>query len=298
MELRQLENFFQVCNEMSFTNAAKKAYITQQGLSKSIALLEKNLGAELFVRTSNKIALTESGTYLYERCKILFNFLDETVDVIHHIQDDQNQELLIGCNKGVYSALPGEFIPRFRQACGQLNIIFREHTLYECEEMVAQSEIPVAIIVGAPASKKVETILLRRMPVCLVMSHEHPLAEKEHIQIADLRSFGVVAIGEHNELNYNIRNLCRESGSSASSICYVTDFISMHNICANSNDIGISFSEVQTNFNMNRLIYKTLDDPRLVWEINIIVKRNAELTYTVSRFIRCLRNAVAEKGLA
>ena len=43
MDFRQLENFIEVSEQMSFTKAANNLYISQQGLSKSIKALEDEL---------------------------------------------------------------------------------------------------------------------------------------------------------------------------------------------------------------------------------------------------------------
>ena len=48
MELRQLQYFLMVAQEQSFAKAAKKTYVSQQALSKSVLSLEQELGVPLF----------------------------------------------------------------------------------------------------------------------------------------------------------------------------------------------------------------------------------------------------------
>lgn len=55
MELKQLEYYLQLCDDLSFTGAARKLFITQQALSRSIHNLEKELGVPLFVRNSGNL---------------------------------------------------------------------------------------------------------------------------------------------------------------------------------------------------------------------------------------------------
>ena len=64
MEFRQLQHFLVVAQELNFSKAAQKSYITQQALSKSIKILEKELGVPLFERLPRGLALTEYGTVL------------------------------------------------------------------------------------------------------------------------------------------------------------------------------------------------------------------------------------------
>jgi len=61
MELRQLEHFVAVAEELSFTRAAQRVHVVQSALSSSVAKLERELGVELFDRTRQQISLTAAG---------------------------------------------------------------------------------------------------------------------------------------------------------------------------------------------------------------------------------------------
>ena len=64
MELRQLQYFLMVAQEQSFAKAAKKTYVSQQALSKSVLSLEQELGVPLFERLPHGVELTEYGLTL------------------------------------------------------------------------------------------------------------------------------------------------------------------------------------------------------------------------------------------
>lgn len=61
MELKQLMYFKAVAECENITNAADKLFVSQPGLSKSLARLEEDLGAQLFVRNGKRIHLNEAG---------------------------------------------------------------------------------------------------------------------------------------------------------------------------------------------------------------------------------------------
>lgn len=58
MELRQLEYFVAVADELNFSRAAHQVHVVQSALSTSVAKLEKELGVALFDRTRQQIRLT------------------------------------------------------------------------------------------------------------------------------------------------------------------------------------------------------------------------------------------------
>lgn len=61
MNQRQLQYFLEVYNRKSVSQAAKALFISPQGISKTIASLEAELGVELFIHKSNHIIPTNDG---------------------------------------------------------------------------------------------------------------------------------------------------------------------------------------------------------------------------------------------
>lgn len=73
MELRQLRYFVTVAATRSFSDAARKLFITQGTLSQQIKQLEDEMGVQLLARTSHSVMLTEAG-------EELLPFAKETID--------------------------------------------------------------------------------------------------------------------------------------------------------------------------------------------------------------------------
>ena len=101
MELRQLEYFIVLCEEMQFTKAADRLLIAQPTLSQQIKVLEQELGTPLFHRIGKKISLTEAGQILLPQARTMFQTLHSTKIQLQQLESLEKGTLRIG-------ALPGE----------------------------------------------------------------------------------------------------------------------------------------------------------------------------------------------
>jgi LysR family transcriptional regulator, transcriptional activator of the cysJI operon len=68
-----LKAFYHSAQELNFTNAARRAAMTQSGVSQHIAKLEEDLGIQLFLRIGRQVRLTEAGTELLSFSKSYFD---------------------------------------------------------------------------------------------------------------------------------------------------------------------------------------------------------------------------------
>ena len=78
--------FNTVAESQNISHAAKRLFISQPAVSKSITNLEENLGVTLFIRTSRGVKLTKEGLTLYEYTKNAFELLRHGEESIHRIR--------------------------------------------------------------------------------------------------------------------------------------------------------------------------------------------------------------------
>lgn len=84
MEIRQLQYFLAVAEQLSFSKAAAILYVTQPLLSQQIADLERQLGAELFVRNRRSVALTPAGMAMYKEASAIFEQMNRAVHAVRN----------------------------------------------------------------------------------------------------------------------------------------------------------------------------------------------------------------------
>lgn len=89
METAHLHEFAKVADCGSFTAAARELHLTQSTLSKHVALLEREFGADLFVRDRSGVSLTEAGGVLYAQARQMEKLLRATELLVRAARDGQ-----------------------------------------------------------------------------------------------------------------------------------------------------------------------------------------------------------------
>ena len=82
MELRQVETFRAVAEELSFSRAAAKLGYVQSSVSAQVAALEQELGVPLFDRLGRRIALTDVGEVMLAYSQRLLALAAETREAV------------------------------------------------------------------------------------------------------------------------------------------------------------------------------------------------------------------------
>jgi monoterpene epsilon-lactone hydrolase len=79
VEVRHLRAFVAVAEELNFSRAATRLYLSQPALSRQIRALERVLGCELLRRSTHRVELTVAGSALLDRARRLLADLDEAI---------------------------------------------------------------------------------------------------------------------------------------------------------------------------------------------------------------------------
>ena len=82
MELRHLEYFVAVAEELSFTRASRRLHVVQSGVSSAIQGLERELGAALFDRDRHRVTLTEAGRALLPEARATLAAAQAAADAV------------------------------------------------------------------------------------------------------------------------------------------------------------------------------------------------------------------------
>jgi epsilon-lactone hydrolase len=94
LEVRHLRAFIAVAEELNFSRAAERLYLSQPALSRQIRALERVVGCELLRRSTHRVELTLAGEALLERTRPVLAALDEAVAAAQSVGGELNARIM------------------------------------------------------------------------------------------------------------------------------------------------------------------------------------------------------------
>ena len=122
MDFDSINYFLSICTSGSFSEAAKRLYISQPTLSRRITALEDELGTELFSRKSTGISLTPAGKVFYEEQTKLMNSQFRLLEKMKSFRQDYAGTLNIGIREDLFAYSTNDLAERY--IAGQIDIAF------------------------------------------------------------------------------------------------------------------------------------------------------------------------------
>lgn len=213
LELKQLEYFLQLCDDLSFTSAARKLFITQQALSRSIHNLEKELGVPLFVRNPGSLTKTEAGAEYEKAVRKALNGLNTAARKLKAA--DTPVLLHYGTPHSMLEDTD-HWLKEFNKAFPMTTVQVKEQTDQKNLEQLLNYRLHLACITGKdPAQmypEQLHTIKLFDIRMILLMPHSHPLAGREFLTPQDLKNQPVITTQTDYFGVQHFTDYCKKSG--------------------------------------------------------------------------------------
>jgi DNA-binding transcriptional LysR family regulator len=176
--LIQLESFVAVAEELHFGAAAERLNMTQPPLSRQIQLLEKELHAQLFDRTSRRVELTAAGRTLLPSARQILDLSIKTQLDVQRVATGDAGAVTIG-----YTAIAGQSaLPRLlrRSANEQpgVSLLLRELVSTDQMDGLVKGTVDIGLLrpIVARPGIKYRPVMQDRLVIALPA--ESPLLEE------------------------------------------------------------------------------------------------------------------------
>lgn len=186
MEMRQLEIFRALAEELHFTRAAERVHCVQSNVTTQIRALEEELGTRLFDRLAKRVVLTDAGRrFLPYAEKVLSTVSDAQAAVV---QDSVPAgPLCVGAPESVLNYRLPSVLSRFRKVYPKVQLTFKPYSDVGLVPSIESGKMDLAVwMKDVVADECLKSLRLRSEKVLFVADRAHPLASAKKVRPQDL----------------------------------------------------------------------------------------------------------------
>lgn len=199
MTIDQIREFCVIAKLGSFTKAAEYLYISQSALSRHMLDLEKSLNVHLIERGNRVFGLTAAGETFYSEATTIIDSLEALVRKTQRTDSGKTGKLRLTVFESSMPYIFGQ-VRDFKRQHPEMDFEVDANVGEEIVKSIISGDTDVGLIFAfdAPEKEVLKTLPLGRDELCIVVSENHPFAERSSIQLADIREERVLLLKQNN----------------------------------------------------------------------------------------------------
>ncbi len=187
--------FYHVATEGQISKAAKKLFISQPAVSQSIRVLEKNLGGDLFLRTSKGVSLTSEGKVLYEYVKNAYSFLISGERKFKELKNLEGGEIRIGASDTLCSHYLLPFLEEYNKKNKKVKIHVYNKTTFEIIDLLKNGEVDLGFLnLPITEDKTLEIIEVEQLQDTFICGKKYKDDFLDEVSLSDINDYPLVLL--------------------------------------------------------------------------------------------------------
>ncbi|MFQ6226152.1 LysR substrate-binding domain-containing protein [Nocardia sp. NPDC002869] len=214
VDLHKLEHLVTVVEEGSFTRAAARLHLTQQALSTSIRVLEREVGVPLLDRHGARLSVLPAGRALIEDAYALRGAAHAALHRARRIGRGQAEVLRIGHTPAVTVDDITDLLHRARTAVGDPAVEVNQRYPRELTSALLAGELDLGLCRAMTPARGLARSRLCEQPLRIAVSADHPLAAHRYVALSELSEETFVVWGQPGQSGYTdlLLTHCRHAG--------------------------------------------------------------------------------------
>jgi DNA-binding transcriptional LysR family regulator len=186
VELRHLRYFIAVAEELNFSRAAERLHMAQPPLSAAIRQLERDLGVDLFVRTTREVKLTDAGRAFLQGARRTLADADRASEDAKRAAAGELGHLRLAYSWSTrFETLPA-LGRAFRASHPDVELLAQEMWNARMPPAFGSGSIDLALSLCPEIAAELELAPIRNERLVALLPEAHPLAREEAIPLSAL----------------------------------------------------------------------------------------------------------------
>lgn len=222
MNTEQLRYFISVANHCNFTEAAREHYVTQPAITHQISALERELGVQLFMRTTRRVKLTHAGSVFLEDAKGILEQQERAVYRLRRLETMEDVTLTIGYLSSATRHFLPQLIRAFRQQYPRVQLNMKCNVASGLLTGVGRSDYDILFTVLSDMDGW-EGYLHQKLLTdcyCVVCHREHPCLEHSGLDVGAMEKETFVCMSKSTAgyMYKQFQQICRTLNISPSAV--------------------------------------------------------------------------------
>ncbi len=202
MELRVLKYFLTVADEGNITRAADILHVTQPTLSRQLMELEDELGTALLIRGKRSVTLTDEGFLFKQQAEMIVELSDKLEHTFKDQKDVVCGTIRIGASEAVGCRALAAYMKEFREKYPDVQFDLYNGMADNIKEMLERGLLDLGLVLEPVDTAKFEYVRLPQKETWgLLLRKDHELAEKETINVEEIRPYPLIMPGREKAKN-------------------------------------------------------------------------------------------------
>ncbi len=290
--LQQLRGFCYAARTGSMSKAAEKMFLSQPSVSLQIKALERELGAQLFMRHGPRISLTQDGQHLLEVAWPLVDGIDQLEETFATRRDSVERGTVnIAAGGSTIQYILPPFVEQYTREYPLVDV--RLHGVTGKAGLASLRHGDVDFAVG-PMLDTPPDIVFHPLVICepmLIARHDHPLAQRRRIALKDISKYPLILPPKNQSTYRFVENVFNEH-----SLNYDVKLeVGGYDVIKRYVKLGLGISIVMSH---------CLADDEDIWTTKasrwfpkraygVVLKRGKQLSPAAERFVQTIRQGVA-----
>jgi LysR family cys regulon transcriptional activator len=225
VKLRQLQYVAEIAKEMNVSEAARKLHTSQPGVSRYVALLEKELGLHLFVREKKRIVrLTLPGEAVVKAARRALAAVENVEQIAKHFRAGNLAEFTVAtAHTHARYTLP-RVVEQFTLRYPDVRLTLRQGYLSEALKWVLEGDADI-FVATLPSDLHPDLVALPCHPIhrIVLTPSAHPLVRRRRISLRDLCRVPIITYEQGFSARSTIMSAFREGGLKPNIVLSATD---------------------------------------------------------------------------
>jgi len=214
IELRHLNYFKVLAEELHYRKASEKLFISQSALSQQIKQLEQYLGHSLFDRNNKRVVLNEAGKLFYKDAVQVIQKMQIAINNVQLLQKGNTGQLGISFVASAMQSILPVLLKQFNSDCP--NIKFHLEELTNKEQLLAleKGDIDLGFMRSNQVGQDMMIKSVYKETFTLVLPVAHPMSALDFKHVGELKDeYFILFPNDQSQLYYQqIINLCADQG--------------------------------------------------------------------------------------